>query len=210
MHLCKNVFFNRTKHIRMTMTIRKAHLALAAAMAASALISCKKDEDTTTLPYLDGTVSVDFEPALPEYILANDDTEYTMTPKGASHPDGLGVGYQWKVSPSESDSYTVTKEEDEDGDGAFTYNFADYNKDTLRTITVTCQAFAAGYSSLSASYYVTVVNYGEKGSIQRAGYDFKNGSSVTDTRDGNKYLCYEAPDNKTWMQQNLAYAGASG
>ena len=95
----------------MTMTIRKAHLALAAAMAASALISCKKDEDTTTLPYLDGTVSVDFEPALPEYILANDDTEYTMTPKGASHPDGLGVGYQWKVSPSESDSYTVTKEE---------------------------------------------------------------------------------------------------
>ena len=210
MHLCKNVFFNRTKHIRMTMTIRKAHLALAAAMAASALISCKKDEDTTTLPYLDGTVSVDFEPALPEYILANDDTEYTMTPKGASHPDGLGVGYQWKVSPSESDSYTVTKEEDEDGDGAFAYNFADYNKDTLRTITVTCQAFADGYSSLSASYYVTVVNYGEKGSIQRAGYDFKNGSSVTDTRDGNKYLCYEAPDNKTWMQQNLAYAGASG
>ena len=188
------------------MTIRKTHLVLAASLAAAAIISCKKDNNTTSLPYLNGSLSMDFDPALPSYIMANDNTEYTMTPKGAEHPEGLGIGYQWRVSPSENDSYEVTKDENEEGDGAFTYNFAEYNKDTLRTITVTCEAFADGYTSLSASYSVTVVNYGEKGSIQRAGYNF-SGSNVADA-DGNEYLVYEAPDGKTWMKQNLAYDGS--
>ena len=188
------------------MTIRKTHLVLAASLAAAAIISCKKDYNTTSLPYLNGSLSMDFDPALPSYIMANDNTEYTMTPKGAEHPEGLGIGYQWRVSPSENDSYEVTKDENEEGDGAFTYNFAEYNKDTLRTITVTCEAFADGYTSLSASYSVTVVNYGEKGSIQRAGYNF-SGSNVADA-DGNEYLIYEAPDGKTWMKQNLAYDGS--
>ena len=188
------------------MTIRKTHLVLAASLAAAAIISCKKDDNTTSLPYLNGSLSMDFDPALPSYIMANDNTEYTMTPKGAEHPEGLGIGYQWRVSPSENDSYEVTKDENEEGDGAFTYNFAEYNKDTLRTITVTCEAFADGYTSLSASYSVTVVNYGEKGSIQRAGYNF-SGSNVADA-DGNEYLVYEAPDGKTWMKQNLAYDGS--
>ena len=188
------------------MTIRKTHLVLAASLAAAAIISCKKDYNTTSLPYLNGSLSMDFDPALPSYIMANDNTEYTMTPKGAEHPEGLGIGYQWRVSPSENNSYEVTKDENEEGDGAFTYNFAEYNKDTLRTITVTCEAFADGYTSLSASYSVTVVNYGEKGSIQRAGYNF-SGSNVADA-DGNEYLVYEAPDGKTWMKQNLAYDGS--
>lgn len=190
------------------MTIRKTHLVLAASLAAAAIISCKKDDNTTSLPYLNGSLSMDFDPALPSYIMANDNTEYTMTPKGAEHPEGLGIGYQWRVSPSENDSYEVTKDENEEGDGAFTYNFAEYNKDTLRTITVTCEAFADGYTSLSASYSVTVVNYGEKGSIQRAGYNF-SGSNVADA-DGNEYLVYEAPDGKTWMKQNLAYSDKAG
>lgn len=190
------------------MTIRKTHLVLAASLAAAAIISCKKDNNTTSLPYLNGSLSMDFDPALPSYIMANDNTEYTMTPKGAEHPEGLGIGYQWRVSPSENNSYEVTKDENEEGDGAFTYNFAEYNKDTLRTITVTCEAFADGYTSLSASYSVTVVNYGEKGSIQRAGYNF-SGSNVSDA-DGNEYLVYEAPDGKTWMKQNLAYSDKAG
>ena len=145
---------------------------MAAAIAAAAIVSCKKDDSTASLPYLDGTLSLDFDPSLPAYILADDHTEYTITPKGASHPEGLGIGYQWRVTPSDNDSYTVSKEEDGEGDGVFTYDFAEYNKDTLRTLTVSCEAFAEGYSSLSASYYVTVVApWSEgKGSIQRAGY----------------------------------------
>ena len=189
------------------MTIRKTHLVLAASLAAAAIISCKKDNNTTSLPYLDGTLSLDFDPSLSAYILADDHTEYTITPKGASHPEGLGIGYQWRVTPSDNDSYTVSKEEDGEGDGAFTYDFAEYNKDTLRTLTVTCEAFADGYTSLSASYYVTVVapwNEG-KGSIQRAGYT-EGGTTVL--YDGVEYLTYEAADSRTWMKQNLAYDGS--
>lgn len=181
------------------MIIRKRTLLFISLLTASALISCKKDE-TETLPYLDGSVRVDFEPALPAYIRANDNTVYTMVPHGASHPDGLEVGYRWKVSPGESSSY----QESEEADGSFKYNFAEYNKDTLRTITVICEAFADGYTPLSASYSVIVVNSGEKGSIQRAGYDF-SGSYVE--LDGIRYLTYEAPDGNIWMQQNLAYDG---
>lgn len=195
------------KHIGTAMTIRKTHLVIAASLAAAAIISCKKDDNTTSLPYLDGTLSLDFDPALPSYIMANDNTEYTMTPKGAEHPEGLGIGYQWRVTPSDNDSYTVSKEEDGEGDGAFTYDFAEYNKDTLRTLTVTCEAFADGYTSLSASYYVTVVapwNEG-KGSIQRAGYT-EGGTTVL--YDGVEYLTYEAADSRTWMKQNLAYDGS--
>ena len=206
MHLCKNVF-KWTKHIITAMTNRKTHLVLAAAIAAAAIVSCKKDDSTASLPYLDGTLSLDFDPSLPAYILADDHTEYTITPKGASHPEGLGIGYQWRVTPSDNDSYTVSKEEDGEGDGVFTYDFAEYNKDTLRTLTVSCEAFAEGYSSLSASYYVTVVapwNEG-KGSIQRAGYT-KGGTTVL--YDGVEYLTYEAPDSRTWMKQNLAYDGS--
>lgn len=189
------------------MTNRKTHLVLAAAIAAAAIVSCKKDDSTASLPYLDGTLSLDFDPSLPAYILADDHTEYTITPKGASHPEGLGIGYQWRVTPSDNDSYTVSKEEDGEGDGVFTYDFAEYNKDTLRTLTVSCEAFAEGYSSLSASYYVTVVapwNEG-KGSIQRAGYT-EGGTTVL--YDGVEYLTYEAPDSRTWMKQNLAYDGS--
>ena len=187
------------------MAIRKRTLLFISLLAAAALISCKKDDDES-LPYLNGALSVDFEPELPAYIAMNDQTVYKMIPKGASHPEGLEVGYRWRVTPAEETSYQTSENED----GSFEYNFGEDYKDTLCTVTVTCEAFADGYSSLSASYSTVIVCSGEKGSIQRAGYDFKNGSSVTDTRDGNKYLCYEAPDNKTWMQQNLAYAGASG
>ena len=206
MHLCKNVF-KWTKHIITAMTNRKTHLVLAAAIAAAAIVSCKKDDSTASLPYLDGTLSLDFDPSLPAYILADDHTEYTITPKGASHPEGLGIGYQWRVTPSDNDSYTVSKEEDGEGDGVFTYDFAEYNKDTLRTLTVSCEAFAEGYSSLSASYYVTVVApWSEgKGSIQRAGYT-EGGTTVL--YDGVEYLTYEAPDSRTWMKQNLAYDGS--
>ena len=184
------------------MAIRKRTLLFISLLAAAALISCKKDDDES-LPYLNGSLSVDFEPELPAYIAMNDQTVYKMIPKGASHPEGLEVGYRWRVTPAEETSYQTSENED----GSFKYNFGEDYKDTLCTVTVTCEAFADGYSSLSASYSTVIVCSGEKGSIQRAGYDFKNGSSVTDTRDGNKYLCYKAPDNKTWMKQNLAYDG---
>ena len=188
------------------MTIRKRHLAIAGILTAAALVACKKDNEES-LPYLDGTLSIESEPSLPVYLRANDNTEFTMTPHGASNPDGGGVGYRWKVSPSENTSSQVTKKEDEEGDGAFKYNFGEYNKDTLRTITVTCEAFASGFSSLTATHSLTVVDSGEKGSIQRAGYDFKGSKIVYG---GLEYLTYIAPDGNTWMKQNLAYTGEDG
>lgn len=188
------------------MANRKTHfIILGALLAAAVAVSCKKDDDET-LPYLDGALSVDVQPELPIYIRANDPTEFTMTPKGASHPDGKGIGYRWRITPSEYSGSHVTKEENEDGDGSLTYCFGEYNKDTLRSVTVTCEAFADGYSSLTSSRTITIVNAGKDGSIQHAGYDF-GGSSIE--YDGIGYLIYEAPDGNTWMKQNLAYDGTS-
>ena len=183
------------------MIIKKSHLSMLAALAAAALVSCNKDGDEDSLPYLNGSLRLE---GVPSYIKANDDNVYEIKPVGASHPEGLGVGYRWRVTPSESTSYVVSKDENEEGDGSFGYNFGEYNKDTLRTLTLTCEAFATGYSSLSASYSIVVVAPGGKGSIQRAGYDF-NGEKIL--YDGIEYLVYTAPDGKKWMKQNLAYDG---
>lgn len=182
------------------MILRKSHLLLIAGIAVS-LASCKKDDDSEALPYLSGSLSFD----LPEYITSDDETEYKMIPSGVTHPAGGGIGYKWKVSPSQSSDYITTKEENAEGDGHFTYNFREYNKDTLRTITVSCSAFASGYNSTSVSKYVTVVSTGKNGSIQNAGYDFDSQDRIEYA--GTGYLTFTGADGKTWMKQNLAYKG---
>ncbi len=138
-------------------------LILFAAMVCAAL-ACKKEEDVAALPSLNGSLTF----YVPEYV--SQEQTLTMIPKGAIHPAGGVVGYSWKVLPSMSKADTTRYQNglDKQGnksDGAFTHTFSD----TLKQYSVTCNAFASGYASLSSTSYVNVVKGGLDGSITGTG-----------------------------------------
>ena len=200
------------------MTLKKTHLVMLAALTAAALVSCKKDKTEEALPYLNGSLKIS---GIEEYIKYTPDPDapsdaskfkkYKLTVTGAEHPDGGGIGYKWKVTPGMTE-YETTKGEGEDGDGSFLWGY----KDTMTTFTINSIAFAANYTSINATKYVTMVKAGPEGSIQNAGYPEKY---IPDLKarvsEGDNYIVYEdipyftfkGKDGKTWMQQNLAYKG---
>ena len=150
------------------MNIRR--LIFAAAILA-AVVSCKKDEDTTALPTFDGYLRIT---GTKEYIGLGE--TLTLKPKGLTHPKGKEIGYYWKVSPSMSsyDTTRYTNGLDKNGnpsDGSFVHTFPD-SADSLATYTIQCYAYADGYSGSSASSYTTIVKGGQGGSIK--GVDFRN------------------------------------
>lgn len=119
-----------------------------------AAIACKKEEETSVSPSLEGTLMIE---GLPEFVAPGQ--VITLTPKGAKHPEGGKIEYSWKVSPSMPKYDTMN---------VFKHTFSD----TLRTYTVYCSAFAEGYATASAVTYTTAVAPGPNGSIQ--GIKFKD------------------------------------
>lgn len=158
-----------------------------------ALTSCKKDEDTSVTPSLNGALRIE---GLKEFI--KPEQTLTMKPVGASHPDGKELGYAWKVSP-DMEKYDTTRytnglnKDGKESDGTFIHKFSD----ELKTYTVYCMAFASGYSALSTVGYTTVVEGGKDGSIK--GIDFPT-ESITST-DGTYY--YKTIGTQTWMVNNV-------
>ncbi len=162
--------------------------------AVTVLASCKKDEEETVMkPYLSGTLSFELE----SFILAG--SEHKMTPTGITHPEGKGVGYYWKVTPGEDKSDTTRYEnglskDGKESDGSLTYKF----NDDLATYTVSCYAFAEGYSSSYVSAYVTAVKPGLDGSITGTGI------KASDPKiEGTEYY-YVEHNGLKWMRNNLA------
>ena len=161
------------------------------ALIVAAAASCKKKEDTTVTPSLNGSLKF----SAPEFVVPG--TALKMTPKGAKHPDGGDLGYYWKVSPVMEKSDTVkTPGQGSQQDSSFTYTFPD----SLGTYTIYCSAFAeSGYSSLSGSNYVTVVKGGLEGSV-RGRQILPN--DPHETIDGIDYYYHEIGGLK-WMRHNL-------
>lgn len=156
-----------------------------AALVVCAAVSCKKDDDGTITPSLDGALSI---VGLPPFVGVNQ--QVTLTPNGVTHPDGKELTYSWKVSPS---APTAAKGE------TFRFEFTD----TLQTCTVTCTASAEGYSSSYVSVYVTVVKGGKDGSIK--GIDFPDASFSTPIDDNNDNTYFYWPiGSQTWMLNNVA------
>lgn len=145
-----------------------------------AAIACKKDEDGTITPSLDGYLSIK---GLPEFVAPN--SSYELTPEGVTHPDGDDLGYYWKLSPTKPQACTTK---------VYTAEFSD----TLQTCTVYCYAFAEGYSGSSLSCYVTVVKGGKDGSIQ--GIDYPTDKLTTE--DGEYY--YQKIGDQYWTVNNMA------
>lgn len=156
-----------------------------AALVICAAASCKKDEEDTITPGLDGSLSII---GLPQFVGINE--EVTVSVKGVTHPEGKELTYSWKVSPS---APTAVKGEN------YTITFSD----TLQTCTVYCTASAEGYAGSSASAYVTVVKGGKDGSIK--GIDFPDASFSTpiDDYSENTYFYWEI-GSQTWMLNNAA------
>ena len=142
------------------MSLQKLNSLILCAAVVIAALSCKKEEETSSLPGLDGALSF----YAPEYVAQNQ--TLTMNPRGVSHPQGGALGYSWKVLPSMSEADTT--------DGPFTHTFPD----TLKQYTVKCTAFASGYTSTSSTSYVTVVKGGLDGSITGTGIS-KDDAKVT-------------------------------
>lgn len=172
------------------MSLRKLILLAAAVMA---VISCKDDDDQKALPSLDGMVVFH----APDFIVPGQ--TLTMTPKGVEHPEDKELGYYWKVSPGGViDTVRLETGLGPDGkpsDGTFTYTFPD----SLATYTVTCYAFASGYSGLSGRQLVTTVKGGIEGSVTGAGL-LPEDPHVT--VDGSDYYYVRIGDLE-WFRNNL-------
>ena len=145
-----------------------------------ASFACKKEEEGTVMPSLDGYLTIK---GLPEFVAPNSSIE--LSPDGAIHPDGKELGYYWKLSPTKPAACTTK---------VYTAEFSD----TLQTCLVYCYAYATGYSGMSASSYVSVVKSGKDGSIQGIDYpaDYVTGENST--------YYYKQIGSQTWTINNIA------
>lgn len=184
-------------------TFRLSSIIFVAAAILS-IISCNKDEDTTTAPSLEGSLKIEGA----KTFIGADKTSRTITlkPSGGVHPEGKTLGYYWKVSPVMT-SYDTTRYENglnkkgEESDGTFTYEI----KDSLGTYTIYCYAYASGYTGLSTYAYTTVV----RGGIQPEGSDIEVSITNTGVADsctpieGTDYY-YTTIGNYDWTANNMA------
>ena len=175
------------------MSLRKLNTLLFTAIMTLAAVSCKKDDETTTPPSLNGRFSF----SVPEYV--KPEAKLTMTPQGVTHPEDKGIGYYWKVTPGMTKNDTTRYESGLDklgqpSDGSFSYTFSD----TLRTHSIYGYAYAKGYSAKSAEAYCTVVSGGINESITGLGLSTQTPSEII----GGKTYYYTSVGNTDWMIQN--------
>lgn len=178
-----------------------AYMLLGAAAILTAAVSCKDDdEDTTVKPSLYG---VWFD--VPEFARIGD--EVTVSPSGAyaaaQYADKLGeVGYFIKINSRGRDTLTTVNAK-----GNYTYTF---KLDTLKTYTIQCGAFADGFYETSTTAYIQVLDPGFQKSLRRTGI-FLGDDSIIDPRgssvEENTYF-YTTAGGLEWFRNNLAYTGS--
>lgn len=162
-------------------------IAVAAFCAVSAN-SCKKDSDdsVTTSKSFTGTLSVD----VPSFIEKG--TLLKLKPAGMEK-DTVTVRYYWTASPLSTDKDTTDIYELQ-------------LKDTLCTVTVSCTAFASGYTSQTVSSYCVLVDPAIGGSVVSDGLDSET-LSLNDPRDARPFY-YANLGSKDWFVKNLQWSGA--
>lgn len=174
--------------ISKTILMRISRFIMLTCIAALALASCKKDDDTT-YSYLDGYP----EFSLPTYGVPGD--TFTFTAKGVTAEDDTKVEYYWYANPFQTGkdttaTYTVTL------------------TDSLCTVTVYCVAFAEGYYTSSTSHSITVLRPGKNnGSISGLAFDEGKDFVFTDPRDSREYWCTTI-GGTDWFKENLVYNGS--
>lgn len=177
------------------MSLKKLNLFILAGAVALGIMACKKDEETTVAPFMNG--SLDF--SVPTYVKPK--TKITMTPVGVEHPDGEGIGYYWKVTPTMTkyDTTRFVNGLDKNGnpsDGSFTHTFSD----TLQTYSIYAYAYAKGYTASSASGSCTVVSGGPNESITNIGLS----SATPSVKINGKTYYYTTAGGNDWLRTNLS------
>lgn len=172
-------------------------ITAAAVLALAGVFSCKKNDDTTTLPSLNGTLKFKDRP-----IYVNPQEEVTFTLSGVTHPEGGTVRYVITVV----EGYRTVRDTLDEGVMSMKYTFCDrkyFNADTLRDVTVTGTAFAEGYySSSTGTVDVFVVKGGlTGGSINGI---LLNIGDESVSADGTTYYTRDNGEAGTWLRQNIA------
>lgn len=180
------------------MSLRKLNTVILATAAILAAVSCKDKEETTISPSMNGSMKISAPAFVEQKAVVN------FKQRGVLHPEGGVIGYCWKVSPVMAKNDTTRFENglDKNGkesEGNLTYQFPD----SLGTYTVSCIAFASGYSSTSQTVYVEVVKGGQDGSI--TGIDFSGDRTVT--IDGRTYSIARIGGTE-WLRRNIARDGS--
>lgn len=174
-------------------------ISFAVAIAAFAVLSCKKD-DETEVKYMDGSIKLDFPAYVqPGYAKAfNIDTLQTVT-----RGDGGKVGYFFTLPVTGIKDTLMTE------DGTVLIREYEYEvADSLGTFTLMLTAFGGDYLNTSGSRNFTVVKSGLDGKGSITGFGIQPGDATfTDPRDGQVYYTVTI-GNTEWMRQNLAWAGA--
>lgn len=162
-------------------------------LAALALFSCKKDDETTeTKPYLYG---VNFN--LPTFARPGD--VFNLVPFGVYTEDGKdlqAITYKWKINSGdyvEQDSFTFTPEE-------------------IGNYTVTCQASDpdGNYYASSTAKVIIVIDPALGKTLTGTGIDPEKDEYISDNRGkaGENEYYYTPIGDLDWFRQNLAWKGA--
>ncbi|MBR6346506.1 MAG: hypothetical protein IKR69_03865 [Bacteroidales bacterium] len=178
------------------MRIRTLTIIAAAATAAAAVFSCKKQNTSeTTLNYLSGGMGITVE----RYVDGLDSIRVTAF--GVTHPDGNDMFYYYYVSDLEGSGDTV-KVSSKTPKTSFHKRFKlPYETGTYK---VTCGAMADGFYSTSATKTVTLVKPGLGESLTGTGI---NSEDPHITADGKDYY-YIHIGELDWMRNNLAVSGS--
>lgn len=166
------------------MSLRKLNFFILAAAVLFVGVSCKKDDETAILPYLEGLY---FD--CPEFV--GPGQAVTLRPKGVVAPEGVEVGYFWRVTPTMSSNDTTDV-------------YVHWFSDTLKTYSVNCYAFADGYTNTSYSWDVMVIKGGLDGSLTETDIV---ASDPKITVDGIDYY-YTQVGDLYWFRNNLAATGS--
>lgn len=179
----------------MKMNYKKFVIMAAAVLAAVSLPSCKKDKDGTTTSYAEFSGTLKFN--VPSFVGKGE--SLTVTPRGLEK-ESVNVGYYWTASPLyEKKDTTKAQDDPASATGAYKLNI----KDTLCTVTLTCNAFAKGYYTKTYSSYITIVDPAFGQSLTKDGVS-EDDLNITDARDGKKYY-YRKIGNRDWFLRNVAY-----
>lgn len=177
------------------------HLIIVAGVVfAIAAVSCKKEEETTSKEYLNGSLTFEF----PAYLQYGDVIH--VVPKGVYKKDETDtlLSCSW-TNPLTGKIDTVRLE----GDPASKSKEFDFKVtiDSLSTFSLTVSVWAEGYYTKTATAGFAIINP-TLGTGSLKGYDFLSSASIfTDTRDNRKYY-YNSAGGKDWMIQNLAWNGS--
>ncbi|MBR5835667.1 MAG: fibrobacter succinogenes major paralogous domain-containing protein [Bacteroidales bacterium] len=170
------------------MSCRKLSSLILLAAFVSVMAACKKDDETEVLPSLSGLY---FNSQ--NYIAPGEAVRFS--PGGLAEPEGVEVGYVWKIDPSKVVSDTLEK-------GAIFVHW--FPKDSLQTYTVTCSAVADGYYGTSYSRTITAVKSGLDQSITGTGIKSTDPKLTV----GGVDYYYTRIGNLEWFRNNLAVTTA--